>query len=126
MTYKDLVTAMSILVNNIDQQETKLQKKLVKIHAKLKEFYDVYSDKLNDYRLEYAAVDDKGFLITTEKGEYKYTKEGMKSLQDASKELLNEEVDFKPIEVLNPSGLEAHIYLKGWVTGVEFNEDTDN
>lgn len=88
--------------------------------------YDVYIDKMNDLRLEYAEVDDKGYLIMTEKGEYKYSKESTKKLQSSGKELLDTDFVFDPIQVVNPSGLEVHTYLKGWVTGVEFEETEDD
>lgn len=126
MKYKDLIFAMNMLAGNIDGQETKVQKKLVKIHGKLKEMYDGYAEKLNDLRLEFAEVDDKGHLIMTEKGEYKYSKESTKKLQSAGKELLDTDFIFDPIQVVNPSGLEVHTYLKGWVTGVEFEETEDD
>lgn len=126
MTYKDLIFTMNMLVGNIDGQETKVQKKLVKIHGKLKTAYEQYADKLNDLRLEYAEVDDKGHLIMTDKGEYKYSKESTKKLQAAGKELLDQEFDFDTIEVLNPAGLESHTYLKDWVKGIEFDAVEDD
>ena len=126
MTYKDLIFTMNMLVGNIDNQETKVQKKLVKIHGKLKTAYEQYADKLNDLRLEYAEVDEKGHLIMTDKGEYKYSKESTKKLQAAGKELLDQEFDFDTIEVLNPGGLESHTYLKDWVKGVEFDAVEDD
>jgi hypothetical protein len=115
-----------MLVGNIDNQETKVQKKLVKIHGKLKTAYEQYADKLNDLRLEFAEVDDKGHLIMTEKGEYKYSKESTKKLQAAGKDLLDQEFDFDTIDVLNPAGLESHTYLKGWLKGVDFVDIEDD
>jgi len=47
-------------------------------------------------------------------------------LQKDLKDLLSKEFDYKVIEVFNPSGLEEHIYLKGWLDGVSFNEEEDD
>jgi hypothetical protein len=126
MTYKQLISVMQTLVANIENQETKTQKKLVKIHQKLMTYYNIYQEKVNENKLEYAEVDDKGFLILDEKSEFKHSKEGMKKLIEANKALLNSDFDYEVIEVLNPSGLEEHVYLKNFVKGVMFHEeDTD-
>lgn len=126
MKYKELIETLDLIGKNINNQETKVQKKLVKIYGKLKSYYDVYDEVRNDYRLEHASVDDKGNVILNEKGDYVFSKEALKLLQKDLKELVNREFDFKPIDVFNPSGLEEHIYLKGWLNGVSFNESEDD
>ena len=120
MTYKELIEAMQILVQNIGNQETKTQKKLLKIHGKLKEYYENYEELLNDTRLENAMTEDNGALILDEKGGYKYNKDGQRKMYKEIKDLLNKEFDFDAIEVVNPSGLEEHIYLEKFVSGVKF------
>jgi hydroxymethylpyrimidine pyrophosphatase-like HAD family hydrolase len=120
MTYKELIEAMQILVQNIGNQETKTQKKLLKIHGKLKEYYENYEELLNDIRLENAMTEDNGALILDEKGGYKYNKDGQRKMYKEIKDLLNKEFDFDAIEVVNPSGLEEHIYLEKFVSGVKF------
>ena len=123
MKYKDLMLTMSLLVANIGDQKTKTQKKLLKIHEQLKKHYDAYQDKIAELRLDNASVDKDGNLILDEKGEYKYNKEGLKKLNEAAKELLDAEFEYKPIEVMNPDGLDIHVYLKGWVNGVKFQDE---
>ena len=61
----------------------------------------------------------------SEKGEYSFSKEGMKKLNADIKHLLDKEFDFKTIEVVNPEGLEIHTYLNGWLSGVSF-DNVDN
>jgi hypothetical protein len=122
MTYKELIEAMQILVQNIGNQETKVQKKLLKIHTKLKEYYEEYEEKLNDIRLENAMTEENGALILDEKQGYKYNKDGQRKMYKEIKELLADEFEFKAIEVVNPSGLEEHIYLEKFVTGVKFTQ----
>ena len=125
MTYKELIEAMQILVQNIGNQETKTQKKLLKIHGKLKEYYEEYEEKLNDIRLENAMTEENGALILDEKQAYKYNKDGQRKMYKEIKELLSTEFDYQKIEVVNDKGLEDHIYLKDFVTGVKFAEDNE-
>jgi len=123
MKHKDLILTMSLLVANIGDQKTKTQKKLLKIHEQLKKHYDAYQDKISELRLENASVDKDDNIILDEKGEYKYNKDGFKKLNEAVKELLDAEFEYKPIEVMNPEGLDIHVYLKGWVNGVNFKDE---
>ena len=123
MKHKDLILTMSLLVANIGDQKTKTQKKLLKIHEQLKKHYDAYQDKIAELRLDNASVDKDGNLILDEKGEYKYNKEGLKKLNESVKELIEDEFEYKPIEVMNPDGLDIHVYLKGWVNGVKFQDE---
>jgi len=120
MTYKDLIETMQQLVHNIGNQETKTQKKLLAIHGKLKKHYENYEELLNDIRLENAMTEDNGALILDEKGGYKFTKEGQRKMYKDVKELLSNEFDYHKIEVVNPNGLEEHIYLEKFVNGVKF------
>jgi intein/homing endonuclease len=125
MTYKELIEAMQILVQNIGNQETKTQKKLLKIHGKLKEYYEEYEEKLNDIRLENAMTEESGALILDEKQAYKYNKDGQRKMYKEIKALLDNDFDFDVIEVVNPSGLEEHIYLEKFVNGVKFTQSEE-
>jgi hypothetical protein len=125
MTYKELIEAMQILVQNIGNQETKTQKKLLKIHGKLKEYYEEYEEKLNDIRLENAMTEESGALILDEKQGYKYNKDGQRKMYKEIKDLLNKEFEYDFIEVVNPSGLDEHIYLKNFIVGVKFTHSEE-
>jgi hydroxymethylpyrimidine pyrophosphatase-like HAD family hydrolase len=125
MTYKELIEAMQILVQNIGNQETKTQKKLLKIHGKLKEYYEEYEEKLNDIRLENAMTEENGALILDEKGGYKYNKDGQRKMYKEIKDLFNKEFNYDLIEIINTKGLEEHIYLKHFTTGINFIEDNE-
>jgi len=125
MTYKDLIETMQQLVHNIGNQETKTQKKLLKIHGKLKEYYENYEELLNDIRLENAMTEENGALILDDKGGYKYNKEGQRKMYKEIKELLNKEFNYEQIEVINTKGLEEHVYLKHFTTGINFIEDNE-
>ena len=122
MKYEKIGLVIGQINQVIGKQETKVQKKLFKFGEKLKPYQEEYVNKIEELRLDNAATDDKNVLIVDEKGEYKFTKEGLKKLRDDIKSLNESEFDFKPIEVLNPKGLEEFHFLKDWVNGVTFDE----
>lgn len=125
MNYRQLIETMQLIAANVGSQETKVQKKLVKIHEKLKAYYENYSDALGDLKLDHASVDEKGNVIMNEKGEYSFTKDAMKKLNADIKALLEKKFEYKVIEIVNPDGLEEHTYLSGFVTGVKFVKDEE-
>jgi len=122
MTYKDLFVLIENIKLNIGQQETKGQKKLFKIYEKLKPSIDEFQAKIDDARLDNAAVDEKGNLILNDKGEYNFNKEGLKKLKAELKKIEDGEFEFKKIEVANPEGLQPYWFLKDWTNGVEYFE----
>jgi hypothetical protein len=123
MTYRELLILIENIKLNIGQQETKGQKKLFKIYEKLKPSIDEFQAKIEDIRLDHAAVDNKGNLILNEKGDYNFNKEGLKKLKADIKKIEDSEFEFKKIEVLNPQGLEPYFFLKDWINGVELQEE---
>jgi len=125
MKYRDL----NILANNlqavITNEETKVQKKLVKIFEKVKPIVDEFQEKANDLRIDHASVDEKDILLLDEKGGYKFTKDGLKALTKQLQDLDNQEFEFTKINVVNPQGLEKFIFLKDWLSGVNFIEEEE-
>ncbi len=83
-------------VKVIGSQDTKTQKKLFKIYEKVKKHHEEYQSEVEILRLDNAQTDDKDCLLLTDKGEYKYSKEGIKKLT-------------KDIESLNGQGKEQPI-----------------
>lgn len=112
-----VVASINLVLGN---QETKIQKKLFKFAEKIKPYQEEYMKQVEELRLDNAATDDKGFLLLNEKGEYNFTKEGLKKLTQDIKDLNEKEFDFTPIQVVNPQGLEPFIFLQDWTTGIEF------
>ena len=123
MKYEKINEVIGQINAVIGKQETKVQKKLFKFGEKLKSYQEDYVTKIEELRLDNAATDEKGVLIVNEKGEYRFSKEGLKKLREDIKKLNESEFDFTPIEVLNPKGLEEFHFLKDWVTGVTFDEE---
>ena len=116
------------LIYNLNQvvgQETKTAKKLYKIYEKVKPHHEDYQAKVEALRLDNAQVDDKDCLVLSEKGEYRFTKEGIKKLTEQVKELGEKEFEFKPIEVINTNGLENFTFLEDWTTGITFVKEEE-
>jgi hypothetical protein len=118
--YKDLIFLVNSINAVIGGKETKVQQKLVKIYEKFKAHHEAYGAQRDELRLDNAATDDKGIILLDEKGEYKFTKDGLKNLTKNIQDLNEKEFDFKPIEVINTNGLEGFLFLKDWTTGIPF------
>ena len=121
MKYKEISILAQQLNNVIGKQETKIQKKLFKFAEKIKPLQEDYLTKVEELRLDNAAADDKGVLLTNDKGEFRFSKDGLKKLNEDIKALGEKDFDFKKIEVVNPQGLEDFHFLKDWTTGITFN-----
>jgi hypothetical protein len=125
MQYKKINEVINQINNIQGNPEEKVIKKLVKFAEKLKPYQEEYATKAQELRLDNAATDKDGVLILNDKQDYKFTKEGLKKLQDQIKELGEKEFEFKKIEVVNPDGLENFTFLEEWVTGITFNKQEE-
>jgi len=125
MKNKDLLQLVANLNAVIGSQETKTQKKLVQIYNKVKPHHEAYQAEVEILRLDNAQTDDKDCLLLDEKGNYRYSKEGIKKLTKDIEALNDKEFDFQIINVVNPQGLEDFTFLQDWVTGVEFNKQEE-
>jgi 16S rRNA C1402 (ribose-2'-O) methylase RsmI len=125
MKYKQLKQLVKDINAVIGNQETKVAKKLVKVYEKVKKYHEDYNSQVEELRLDNASVDEKGILVLTEKGDYKFSKEGIKKLTKDIDALNDKEFDFQIINVVNPNGLENFTFLEDWVTGVEFNKQEE-
>lgn len=121
-TNAELMTLVQLLNANVGEGKTKGQKKLIKIGERIQPLLDDFNNKKEDLRLDNASVDKDGNLLLNEKGEYQFNKEGVKKLNQQIKDLLLSEIEFTPIQVINPEGLDTYTFLNGWVKGVEFKQ----
>jgi hypothetical protein len=125
MKNKDLLQLVANLNAVIGSQETKTQKKLVQIYNKVKPYHEAYNTEVESLRLDNAQTDSNDCLLLTDKGEYKFSKEGIKKLTKDIEALNDKEFDFQIINVVNPANLEDFTFLQDWVTGVEFNKQEE-
>ena len=125
MKYKKINEVINQINNIQGNPEEKVIKKLVKFIEKLKPYQEEYASKAQELRLDNAATDKDGVLILNEKQDYKFTKEGLKKLQEQIKELGEKEFEFKPIDVVNAQGLENFTFLEEWTTGIKFIKEEE-
>lgn len=118
-----LVQTLNALLGNEEfvKNNTKGVKKLQKVGEKIKSHLDTYNEKLEEVRLDNANTDKDGSLLLDENGKYKYSKDGLKSLNKAIKELLDSKFDFYQF-TFSKEGIETYAFLEGWVEGLEFPE----
>ena len=121
-SYAELFTLVHFLNANAKDGKTKGQKKLVLIAKKVQVKLDEYNEMAEELRLDAASVDKDGNLILNEKGSYSFSKDGLKKLNEKSKDLNLSAFDFDLIVVNNPEGLDIYPFLDGWVTGVKFKD----
>ena len=120
MQYNKLNVLVASINAVIGNAESKTQKKLVKIYEKVKSHHESYQAQVEELRLDNASTDSNDILLLDEKGGYKFTKESIKKLTAQVKELGEKEFEFKPIEVVNSSGLKEFTFLQDWTTGIAF------
>ena len=125
MKYQQLNTLVASINAVIGSQETKVQKKLFRLYEKVKSHHESYQAQVEELRLDNALTDDKDILLLDEKGGYKFTKESIKKLTAQVKELGEKEFEFKPINVVNPDGLQDFTFLEDWVTGITFVKEEE-
>lgn len=125
MKYNQINTLVASMNAVIGNAESKTQKKLQKIYEKVKPFHESYQLQIEDLRLDNASTDDKDILLLDDKGGYKFTKEGVKKLNEQVKELGEKEFEFKLIEVINTKGLEEFTFLEEWTTGITFVKEIE-
>lgn len=125
MNYNQLNQLVANLNAVIGSQESRTQKKLFRIYEKLKSHHEAYQAEVEGLRLDNAQVDSNDCLLLSEKGEYRFNKEGVKKLTKDIEALNEKEFDFKPIEVINTNGLEKFTFLKDWTTGITFVEEEE-
>ena len=125
MKYNQLQILVASINAVIGNSESKTQKKLVKIYEKVKPHHESYQAQIEELRLDNASTDDKDILLLDDKGGYKFTKDAIKKLTAQVTELGNKEFEFKPIEVLNPNGLENFTFLENWTKGITFIKEEE-
>ena len=121
-----LAQTINVLLQNEEfvKSETKGVKKLQKIGEKLKAHLDSYNEQLEEIRLDNANTDKDGSLLLDEKGNYKYSKDGLKEVNKKVRLLLDKKFDFYQF-TFSKEGIEKYAFLEGWVEGLEFPKEVE-
>jgi ElaB/YqjD/DUF883 family membrane-anchored ribosome-binding protein len=100
------------------EKGSKAEAKLKKIAEKIKPLFEDYNEKREDIRLDHAHTEANGVLELNEKGEYKFTKDGIKAMAKDMKKLLDETFEFYQF-TFSTEGIDSFKFLAGWVEGIE-------
>jgi ElaB/YqjD/DUF883 family membrane-anchored ribosome-binding protein len=114
----DLVRALNMTPA---EKGSKAEAKIKKIVDKVKPLFDEYNEKREDIRLDHAHTESNGVIDLNEKGEYKFTKEGIKGMSKDMKKLLDETFEFYQFTFSN-EGIEGLKFLAGWVESIEADQ----
>ena len=100
------------------EKGSKTEIKLKKIAEKIKPIFEEYNEKREDIRLDHAHTDSNGVLDLNDKGEYKFTKHGIKGMAKDMKKLLDDTFEFYQF-TFSTEGIDSFKFLAGWVEGIE-------
>ena len=117
-SYAELLELVRSLNLTPAEKGSKAEAKLKKIAEKIKPLFEEYNEKREDIRLDHAFVDSKGVLELNEKGEYKFTKDGIKAMAKDMKKLLDETFEFYQFS-FSTEGIEDFKFLAGWHEKIE-------
>lgn len=123
--YAELLDLVRGLNMTVAEKGSKKEVKLKKIAEKVKPIFEEYNEKREDIRLDHAFEDKNGVLELNEKGEYKFTKDGIKAMAKDMKKLLDETFEFYQF-TFSTEGIEDLKFLAGWVEGIESEEQEQN
>jgi hypothetical protein len=116
-TYSDLLELVRGLNATPSEKGSKKEAKIKKIAEKIKPIFEEYNEKREDIRLDNAHADSNGILDLNDKGEYKFTKDGLKKMSKEMKDLLSESFEFYQF-TFSTEAIEDLLFLEGWVEGI--------
>ena len=116
-TYANLLELIRS-INTIESEKgSKREAKLKKIVDKIKPIFEEYNEEREILRLDNAYTNDKDVIDFNEKGEYKFTKDGLKKMNAELKELLNKSFEFYQF-TFSSEGIDDLLFLEGWVESI--------
>lgn len=122
--YAELLELVRSLNSTPVEKGSKAEVKLKKIAEKIKPIFEEYNEKREDVRLDHAHTDSTGVLDLNEKGEYKFTKDGIKAMTKDMKKLLDETFEFYQF-TFSTEGIDSFKFLAGWVEGIEAEQSVE-
>lgn len=123
-TNAELLGLVQALNMTAVEKGSKAEVKLKKIAEKIKPLFEEYNEKREDIRLDHAHTESNGVLDLNEKGEYKFTKDGIKGMSKDMKKLLDDTFEFYQF-TFSTEGIEDFKFLAGWVEGIELEKEDE-
>lgn len=98
VSYKQVIDFVNSASNylRIHPEKNKLQYALSKLIKRGASVYSEYSDKIEDSRIDNCEVDEKGVILHDDRGQFRFSKDGLKKFNKAQRDLAKEQVDFEP------------------------------
>lgn len=100
------------------KEQTKFRYALERMEKRLGPQCEAYTEALADLQIEHAATDENQAILTDEKGNFRYTKDGLRARHKAQKELVEKPVEIEPYlatEVPEDLGETEKIVASGFV-----------
>src|SRR6476660_6167906 len=97
-TYQQLVAFINYARTYLQQhkeQKSKYTYALERMDKRLAKPTEDYTEALGDLQIEHAATDEKGTLLTDEKGQFRYSKDGLRARNKAQRALLEKTFEFE-------------------------------
>ena len=123
-TNAELLGLVQVLNTITVEKGSKAEAKIKKIVEKIKPLFEEYNEKREDIRLDHAHTDSSGVLDLNEKGEYKFTKDGIKGMSKDMRKLLDDTFEFYQFTFSN-EGIENFKFLAGWVESIEADQSVE-
>ncbi len=123
--YAELLELVRSLNSTPVEKGGKAELKLKKIAEKIKPIFEGYNEKREDIRLDHAHTESNGVLDLNEKGEYKFTKDGIKAMAKDMKKLLDDTFEFYQF-TFSTEGIDSFKFLAGWVEGIEPEQPSED
>lgn len=76
-----------------EEVDTKLSVSIRSVFKQLKHVFEEHNESINDAQLDNCSVDEKGIILRDEMGALRFTVDGTKKFNAATKQLMNKEVD---------------------------------
>jgi ElaB/YqjD/DUF883 family membrane-anchored ribosome-binding protein len=121
----ELLQLVRALNTTPTEKGSKTEAKIKKIAEKIKPLFEEYNEKREDIRLDHAHTESNGVLDLNEKGEYKFTKDGIKAMAKDMKKLLDDTFEFYQF-TFSTEGIDSFKFLAGWVEGIEPEQPSEN
>lgn len=125
MTYANLLELVRFVNSTPSEKGSKREAKLKKIVDKIKPIFEDYNEERELLRLDNAYTNEKDVIDFNEKGEYKFTKDGLKKMNAELKELLNKTFEFYQFTFSN-EGIDDLLFLEGWVESIVSPKEEEN
>lgn len=123
-TNAELLDLVRALNSTPVEKGSKAEIKLKKIADKIKPLFEDYNEKREDIRLDNAHTESNGVLDLNEKGEYKFTKDGIKAMARDMKKLLDDTFEFYQF-TFSSEGIEEFKFLAPWVESIEADQPAE-